>query len=167
MRTQLASTSESANPLDSIEEILLSHNWVYNRMNDDELTVQVTGNAGEYRLFFLWQEDMGALHFTCRYDLRYQSKDYDAAARALMQVNQKAWIGHFDLPRETGTPFFRHTSLLRAGSSASTAEAIEDIVRVAMNECERFYPVFHMLCHNEVADSGALSLAMMDTRGSS
>lgn len=167
MRPQTAVASEQVNPLDNIEEILLSHNWVYNRMTEDELTVQVTGNTGQYRLFFLWQEDMGALHFTCHYDMRFVSRDYDAAARALMQINQKAWMGHFDLPRETGMPSYRHTCLLRTDSQASTSEAIEDIVKIAMNECERFYPVFHMLCQPQAADTGALSLAMMDARGSS
>ena len=51
---------DAINPLDSLEEILVANNWVFSRMNNDELVVQVNGKNCEYRLFFIWQNDMDA-----------------------------------------------------------------------------------------------------------
>lgn len=167
MSVQLESYDvEKANPLDNVEDILNSHNWVFNRLNDSELMVEVAGKHCDYRLFFIWQEDMSALQFCCQYDLTISKNNHDAAAQALMSLNESLWMGHFDIPKDTRVPSFRHTCLLRGidrGSAGS--EHIEDMVDISMVQCERFYSVFHFLSSTEVANDQTLSLALMDTSG--
>ena len=58
------------NPLDLVEEIVGANNWAHERASTDELAVEVQGRWSDYRLFFLWQEDMGALHFSCIFESR-------------------------------------------------------------------------------------------------
>ena len=36
--------SPSANPVDLIEQIAASHDWAFDRSNDDEITISVTGS---------------------------------------------------------------------------------------------------------------------------
>lgn len=155
---------ELINPLDFVEDILTAHNWVFNRMNEDELTVQVTGQHCDYRLFFIWQQDMSALQFCVQYDMVLNRDNMDNAAKALMHVNQNLWMGHFDLPKETEIPTFRHTCLLR-GVHGSHAEHIEDLVDIALTQCEKYFPTFHYLCDGAIASNDLLSLALMETNG--
>ena len=167
MSLQHDSFENISNPLDSVEEILSANNWVFNRMNNDELMVQVTGKACAYRLFFIWQEDMNAMQFCCQYDLAVSNKNLDIAARALMKINEGLWMGHFDIPADTRTPSFRQTCLMRGMNGPSYIEHIEDLVDISMAQCERFYAAFHLLSMAHVANDENMTLALMDTAGES
>lgn len=154
------------NPLDKVEEVLSDNNWVFSRMNDDELVVHVQGKGCDFRLFFIWQEDMNALQFCCQYDLVIKDQNFMDAARALMAINEKLWMGHFDVPKETGIPTFRHTCLIR-GFSNGGHESIEDLVEISLAQCERNYPLFHLLSTDPHPNEANLNLALMETRGES
>lgn len=155
------------NPLDHVEEVLTNNNWVFSRMNEDELMVHVSGKACNYNLFFIWHEDMSAMQFCCQYDFSINAVNTTAAARVLLSVNQNLWLGHFDLPGNTNKPSFRHTLLFRgADSYENAADQIADLVDICMNECEHYYGLFNMLTGGEqIADDQNLSLAIMQTRG--
>jgi hypothetical protein len=136
-------------------------------MNPDELMVQVTGKTGTYRLFFLWQEDMSALQFCCQYDMIVPAANRDAATRALTDLNEGLWMGHFDIPRQTNIPSFRQTCLFRGASRGEASDHIEDLVDISLAQCERYYPMFHFLSQSGELDEQNLSLAVMETAGQS
>lgn len=168
MDAQIEAYEEGLNPLDVVEELLAAHNWAFNRMNNDELMVQVAGKSCDYRLFFLWQEDMSALQFCCQYDLKVEKPSYAAASKAIMAINEELWMGHFDLPKDTGTPSFRHTCLMR-GLQAGTAspDHIEDLVDISLVQCERYFHVFQLLSNAQSPDEQNMNLALMETKGHS
>lgn len=154
------------NPLDHVEDVLNAHDWSFHRVTSDELIVQVTGKSCDYRLFFIWQDDMQALQFCCQYDVIVADDQYDKAAQSLMTINENLWMGHFDLPKETGTPSFRQTCLMR-GANDNIQDQISDLVDISLVQCERYYHVFHLLTHPAKADDQSLALALMDTAGES
>lgn len=158
---------EVSNPLDNVEEILSANNWMFNRMNADELMVHVSGTSCDYRLFFIWEQNMSTLQFCCQFDMHIGPENFEAASRALMAINETLWMGHFDIPKQTGTPTFRQTCLLRGLTRDSGFDHIEDLVDIAMAQCERYYPVFFLLTGTENPDEQNLSLALMETRGQS
>ncbi|MCC6597915.1 MAG: YbjN domain-containing protein [Alphaproteobacteria bacterium] len=158
---------EASNPLDNVEFVLDAHNWVFNRMNDDELMVNVTGKSGQYRLFFIWQEDMQALQFCAQYDLHITTGNRKSALQALRSMNENLWMGHFDLPDDTGVPTYRYTCLFRGIGQEGITETIEDIVDISLAQCERHYPAFTMLSTANDFSGQSLSLALMDTLGES
>lgn len=164
MSMQLESFESTTNPLDSVEEILSANNWVFNRMNNDELMVQVTGKTCEYRLFFIWQSDMNAMQFCCQYNLAVAPASMEIAARALMKMNENLWMGHFDIPHDTKIPSFRYTCMMRG---LNGPDLIEDLVDISMAQCERYYGAFHLLSVPGTANDENLTLALMDTAGES
>jgi len=167
MTDRMSTLEQAGNPLDHVEEILQAHDWVFNRMNDDELMVQVAGKSCNYRLFFIWQEEMNAMQFCCQYDLLINDRNYQTAATALMTMNENLWMGHFDLPKDTGVPSYRHTCLLRGIIDTSGSEHIEDMMDISMAQCERYYPVFYLLSAANDTNDQSLALALMDTAGES
>jgi hypothetical protein len=158
---------ESLNPIDSVEEVLSSNNWVFNRMNDDELMVQVAGKACEYRLFFIWQEDMNAMQFCCQFEAPVSPANRDTAARALLNVNENLWMGHFDLPKLTDVPCFRHTCLFHGLPAGAGLEQIQDLVTISLAQCERYHPLFSLLAAPEITDEASLQLILMESAGRS
>ena len=158
------SVNPPSNPLDVVEEIVGANEWAFDRANDDELVVEITGRHCDYRLFFIWRQDLSALHFTCVFDARVASPRRGEVHELLALVNEKLWLGHFDLCQEDGVPMFRHTILLR-GARGASVEQLEDLVDVALNECERFYPAFQFVVWGGKRAGDALSAAMFDTVG--
>ncbi len=167
MSTELTPRNDFVNPLDSVEEFLDSNNWVFDRMNPDELMVEVSGKSGGYRLFFLWQADMNAIQFCCQYDMAIPPANREAAIRALIDLNEGLWMGHFDIPRQTNIPSFRQTCLFRGSAHGETTEHIEDLVDISLAQCERHRPLFDFLSNAAHLDERTLSLAAMETVGQS
>lgn len=156
-----------SNPLDSVEEILCAHDWTFDRATEDELTVQISGKMGEYRLFFEWQEQYSAMQFTCQLDVDIKREAMDLAARTMSAINSGLWLGHFDVRPGTEIPCFRHTALFRGQTQSSGAEHIEDLVDIALAECERYYPVFDLFSRGVPKDGRDLDLALMQVQGES
>ena len=156
-----------SNPLDSVEDILHANDWIFDRMAEDELHVQITGKMGEYKLFFHWQEQYSAMQFVCQYDLDVKREAMDMAAKTMTSINSALWLGHFDFREGTEIPCFRHTTLFRGQTQTSGAEHMEDLVDIALAECERYYPVFDILSRGVPANDCEMKLALMTVAGES
>lgn len=159
---------EVSNPLDSVEDIVSStQEWRFTRPHEDELQVQVTGRRGTYMMVFVWQEEYSTLQMYCHFDLEIPESSMTHAAMALMAVNAGLWLGHFDIPGDTRTPCFRHTCLFRGQTGVSGLEHIEDLIEIALSECDRYYSAFHVLSAPSCTDETSLAFALMDIAGES
>jgi len=165
MSENLDTFEDVSNPLDSVEDLLTGNNWIFNRPNPDELTVHVSGKHDAYQLTFLWQEDYSAMQFFCDFSLKIPEARSEMAGRALSSINERLWLGHFDLPEGTRTPRFRHTSLFRGWTQSSGAEHVEDLVDIALVECERHYGIFRLLADSVYIDNKTLALMLTEEAG--
>ena len=154
----------AANPLDLVEQVVSANDWPFDRRNDEEMAVEVPGKWCDYSLYFAWREDIGALHFTCAFDMKVQSAKRPPVYELLALVNERLWLGHFGLWVDEAVPMFRHSVLMR-GISSSTLEQIEDLVDIALTECERFYPAFQFVIWGGKTAPEAIAAALLDTVG--
>jgi hypothetical protein len=154
-----------SNPLDSIEDVLHTNEWSFNRPHPDELTLRISGKVGQYSLTFLWQEEYTAMQFFCECDIRIPEERQSVANEALRLINDRLWLGHFDISDHAPGPCFRHTSLFRGWTHSSGAEHVEDLVEIALAECERYYSVFSLIASPEAIDKDHLILALADKAG--
>ncbi len=83
-------------------------------------------------------------------------------AYLLATINERMWLGHFDVDSDEHTPMFRHTTLLR-GAQGASVEQLEDLVDIALTECERFYPAFQFVIWGGKSAPDAVSAAILDT----
>ncbi len=152
------------NPLDIVEEIVGANQWPFDRTSEDELVVEITGKWCDYRLYFMWRDDLSALHFTCAFDARVPDTRRREVHDLLALINEKLWLGHFDVSLEEGMPMFRHTVPLR-GLSGASVEQLEDLVDSAFTECERFYPAFQFVIWGGKGAHEAIAAALFETVG--
>ncbi|HPD83434.1 MAG TPA: YbjN domain-containing protein [Alphaproteobacteria bacterium] len=172
-----------SNPLDGIEEIMLNNDWAFDRRDNDQMSVTVTGKSGVYQMAFVWQEEFSAMQFCCAPDITIHPSKMDEAAKVLNQINSTLWLGHFDVRSESLSgndnidhktayvPCFRHTSLFRGMNETSGVDHIEDLIDIALAECERYAMTFELLSkvnNQDIPISTAhINLAMMDVAGQS
>ena len=79
-------------------------------------------------------------------------------------INEKMWLGHFDLWSEEGLPMFRHAIPLR-GTDGLKPEQLNDLVEVAISESERFYPAFQYVVWAGKTPADALTASILETVG--
>ena len=152
------------NPLEMIESVVSANDWPFDRTSDREIAVEVAGRWCDYRMFFSWRDDVEALHFTCAYDVRIPNERHPDIHGLLALINEKMWLGHFDLWTEEGLPMFRHAIPLR-GTEGLKAEQLNDLVEVAISESERFYPAFQYVVWAGKTPADALTASILETVG--
>ncbi len=159
-------TEEAAavNPLDLVEQFVTANDWLFERRSDDELAVEVPGQWCNYSLYFAWREDVGAMSFACALDMKVPVSKQAQVFELLAEINEKMWLGHFGLWEEDRMPIFRHAALLR-GSAGLTPEQIEDLMEIAVAECERFYPAFQFVIWGGKTAKEAIAASLLDTVG--
>jgi len=154
----------TGNPLDLVEQIAVSNEWSFHRQNDEELAAEIGGHWCQYRLWFSWHPELGVMHLSCALEMRVPPNKREPIYALLAMANEKLWLGHFDLWSEESLPVFRHSLLLRDGVGVSS-ELLEDLVDIAVSECERFYPAFQFVIWGGKPPAEALTAAMLETEG--
>jgi len=157
-------TESAANPLDLVEQVITANDWAFDRRSDAEMAAEAPGKWCDYGLFFCWSNEISVMHFSCAFDLKAPEKRRAALYELLALANEKLWIGHFGIDQEDGMPIFRHSLLLRGAPSAS-AESIEDMMDIAITECERFFPAFQFVLWGGKSPEEALAAAMLECVG--
>ena len=153
-----------ANPIDIVEELVSANEWAFERASDEEMLVEVVGRWASYRMHFVWQQDLSSMYFSCLLDAKIPPAKRAAASELVALINERMWLGHFEIGSEDGVPLFRHTVLLRGLGSASV-EQVEDLVDIAVAECERFFPAFQFLLWGGKTPAEAVAASMLDTVG--
>ena len=154
----------TANPLDIAEQLVSDREWLFDRPMDEELVAEVQSNWCNYRVWFTWQPELNAVIFSCAYDQKIPEKQRAKIYPLLAAVNEKMWLGHFDIGAEDGMVMFRHALLLR-GSHGASAEQMEDLLDIGITECNRFYPAFQSVLWGGNSVQEALEIALLDTVG--
>jgi hypothetical protein len=156
--------SPIGNPIDLVEEIVIANDWSHDRASEEELLVDISGRWCDYRMYFLWQEELNALHFSCGFDMKVPKRRRGVLYELLALANERLWLGHFDLAAGETSPSFRYAVLLR-GIGMASAEQVEDLVDIALSECERFYPAFQLVIWGGKPAEEAMATAMIEPIG--
>ena len=151
-------------PLDLVERIATHRDWRYDRSGDEDISVHVVGRWCDYQMFVSSHLDQAALLFAFAFDMKVPGGMSASVHPLLAIINQRLLVGHFDLWSADGQPVFRHALLLR-GASAVSLEQVEDIVEIAVAECERYYPAFQLVIWGGKKPEEAIAAAMFETVG--
>jgi len=154
----------SANPLDVVEQFVLANDWTFERHSSEEIAVEVPGRWCDYGLYFAWREDVGAMHVSCAVNLKATAEHRPALLELLVQINEQLLLGHFGLWSGEDLVVFRHALLLHE-AEAIGFDLVEELVDIALYECERFYPSFHFVLVDGRDVEDALTAALLETVG--
>lgn len=163
--SSLAQTlSDEHLPIDLVEQVVLTHDWPYDRPDMHELVTEVPMQWNDIRVWCSWRPELDALLFSFTYSTKAPQRCYPELYALIAQVNERMVIGHFDLSHEEGLLGFRHTFLLTRPDSLHE-DAIESLLERALAECERFYPAFQSLVWGGKSAKESLEIALFETLG--
>ena len=151
------------NPLDVVERLASGNDWSFERASDDEITILVTGRWTDYQLSYTWMDDIEALHLACAFDLKVPERRCADVQTLISMINERLWVGHFDLWINDGIVMFRH-ALILAGTEAS-GQQCQSLLGTALDTCERYFTAFQFVVWAGKSARESLDAAMFETSG--
>ncbi len=155
--------TETGHPLDMIEQFVSDNEWPCDR-RDDEVMFGVSGSWCDYHMWFSWRADFGALVFACALEMKVPAGRQQALYTLLAKLNERLRLGNFDLWGTEGLLLFRQSLLLR-GSDGPCREQVEDMIEIALSECERYFPAIQFVLWGGKSPDEAIAAALLDTVG--
>jgi hypothetical protein len=154
----------SACPLDVFEHVCLSSDLACERLGDEELGIAIEGQWTTYQMRLVWRESDHTLQLVCLFDQKVAESKRGSIYETIGLINERLWLGHFEMWSGGGDLLFRHSTLLDADAGVSMAQA-EALVDAAMAECEKFFPVFNFVLWAGKSPRDAMQAAMLETVG--
>jgi hypothetical protein len=160
------SVRDASAPIDMLEQYFAAHGWDYERAGDEEIIAHFQGSWTQYELRAVWREEDRVLQFLALPDIRVTTDKRSAMYETLGLINEQLWLGHFEMWASSGMVLFRHAALLDGqGDAALTLDQAETLVEAAIDECERFYPVFQFVLWADKTPQEAIAAALIETQG--
>ncbi|MBC2663989.1 YbjN domain-containing protein [Novosphingobium flavum] len=155
---------DDAAPVEMLASLFDARGWQYDFVGDDEITVEVQGAWASYQLRGIWRREDHVLQLLCLPDIRIPEDKRPPMFEALALVNEQMWLGHFDVWSNGMVLLYRHALMLGDEGLLSIAQA-QTVVEAAIDECDRFYPVFQFILWGDKTPAEALASALVDAAG--
>ena len=154
---------ESA-PVEMLAALFEARDWPFEYAGEDEISAEVKGSWATYQVQAIWRAEDHVLQLLCLPEVRVPEGKRAAMYEALTLINEQLWLGHFDMWSNGGVVLFRHGLMLGEEGLLGPAQA-QMVVEAAIEECDRFYPVFQFILWGDKTPSEALAAAMVDAQG--
>jgi hypothetical protein len=128
------------------------------------MSLLVTGRWTDYQLSYTWMDDIEALHLACAFDMKVPERRRADVQALISMINERLWVGHFDLWPAEGMIMFRHALVLAGGTEASGKQC-ESLLSTALETCERYFTAFQFVVWAGKTAKEALDAAMFETSG--
>jgi hypothetical protein len=157
-------TTRKINPLDMVEQVVTARAWPCDRVGDDELNLVVETAWAVLQLSVTWCAELESLQLACTLEMKVPAGRKREVQSLLALINERLWIGHFDLWSEDQVVLYRHGLPLQGGAVANP-EQCETMIQFAIESCERFYPAFQFVIWGGKSADEALAAALLDCVG--
>jgi hypothetical protein len=132
-------TSEiRGNPLDVLEELVDANEWRFDRNSAEEMLVELSGRWCDYRLYFIWQEDLSAISFLHRRSPGAQPSPGELPGAP--GGGEREALARSFRPRGRGAGADVPPYHPLRGLGGVSVEQLEDLVNIAVTECEPLLP---------------------------
>ncbi len=151
-------------PIDIVETLAEERSWDFERVADDQIAMGIEGTWCTYSVTLAWSAHDESLRLLCAFQMKPPAKRLAAFYRAMALANDLCWSGAFVLWPDQKMTAYRYGLNLAGGASASSSQ-INDMVRAAVNACERFHPAFKLVAWGGEDPERALGIAMTEAYG--
>ena len=152
-------------PLEVVEHVLNAENLTFDRTEDGDLAFALAGDWTDYELWFAWRPEADCLQLCLSMDLTAATEIRAASYELVTLINQRVWLGHFEVWAEDGEVIFRNAMALPGGDRPTLAQAAS-MIDAAVEAADRFYPAFDFLVRGGKSPTEALAACMFETVGS-
>lgn len=151
-------------PIDIVETLAEHHAWEFDRVADDQIAMAIEGAWRTYSITLAWSVHDETLRIICSFEMTPPEGKRAELFETLNLVNDKCWVGAFNLWEAQNLMVYRYGLVLTGGETAGSAQ-INQLVHTSVAACERFYPAFQLVCWGEETPARAMRVAMDEAFG--
>ena len=155
---------DEANPIDVAESVASHREWDFERIAQDQLTMEVQGQWRRYSLTLAWSPGDGVLRLICTFDMAPPEHRLPQLYETLNLTNDQVWDGNFTFWPGQKLMVWRY-GLILGDEAGAAPEQIDAIVGGAVAACERFYPSFQLTAWGNADPVAALDIALGEAYG--
>lgn len=156
--------SDEIDPIDIVETVAHQYEWDFDRVADDQIAMVVEGQWRSYSLTLAWSARDEVLRLICTFDMDPPAEREGDLFELLNLTNDQVWDGSFTFWTEQRLMVWRYGLVLN-GESLASPEQINRMIRSAIENAERYYPSFQLVCWGDTEPSAALDIAMAEAYG--
>ncbi|MGV6820468.1 MAG: YbjN domain-containing protein [Parvularcula sp.] len=153
-----------SDPLEMFEHMARRAELDAQRVDESELHVTLSGSWRDVVMWFAWRVDAQVVQLAAPLELRVPEKVSTEVARLMAMVNERLWLGHFDVWQEDRSIVYRNAVVLTDGQAIESGQA-EIVLRAAVDAFERFYPAFNYVIWGDKTAEEALDASVCETMG--
>ena len=151
-------------PIDIVETLAEDNDWEFDRVGEDQIAMAVEGQWRTYSITLAWSPGEEVLRLICTFDMDPPAERLGALYEVLNLANDQVWDGGFTFWRPQKLMVWRY-GLVLAGEAMAAPQQIDQMIRNAIENCERFYPCFQLACWGDATPAAAMDIAMSEAYG--
>ena len=156
--------SKTRDPLDMLESAAAGLEFEMERVGEHELHVMLPGVWRDLGLWFTWRPELATLQMGAPIDLKAPTGRLREASHLITMVNERLWVGHFDLWADDHAIVYRHSAILPGDGTLDSGQA-DTMIRAVSEAVDRFYPAFNFLVWGGKSPEEALKASLFETAG--
>jgi len=155
---------DDIHPIDMVQALAENHDWEFERIEDDQISIAVEGQWRTYSITLAWSDYDETLRMVCTFEMEPPEQKIPALYHALNVINDQCWSGSFTYWAVQKLMVYRY-ALVLVGGQAAGAEQVDTLIRLAVDSCERYYPAFQLVVWGDRTPEDALQVAIAETFG--
>ena len=163
-KVEKALAADDVGPIDIVEILAKNNDWDFDRLDEDQIQMEIEANWRIYGLDLSWNSFEESLRLACSFELSVPKDKITKLVKLLNLVNIKCWTGSFVFSEESTLMIFKYGLNLTGGSFTSALQ-INSILETSILACETYYPAFQLVCWGDETPSEALAVAFDKSYG--
>jgi len=155
----------TGDPIDLIEALAEASNIESQRVDETEVHVCLGGAWKDISLWFSWRPDAQVLQIGAPLELKVPGTREAEVHKLLALVNERLWIGHFDLWGQEGGIVYRNGVVLSDEQGMAPNQA-ESLLRAAQEAFDQYYPAFNFCVWGGRTAQESLAACVLKPMGS-
>ena len=166
MTTSLADITDSKfHPINLLEEIIISKNWVFERPIEDEIYIEVPTKYSNLIIQVSWLKKSERIEIKSFFYIKMDFSNNIEIYKLLNLINKKIDYGHFII-NDLKYPTFKNSIIIKESKSIKF-DFLKEILNYAIIQSEKFFPIFQLVLWGGKKAEEAILFFDFQTEGTS
>ena len=132
-----------SNPINLLEEIIISKNWIFERPIEDEIYIEVPTKYSNLIIQVTWLKNQGRIEIRSFFYNKMDFSNNVEIYKLLNLINNRINYGHFII-NENSFPTFKNSIIIKDYKNIKF-DLLKELLNYAILESERFFPILQLV----------------------
>ena len=136
-------SDSKSHPINLLEEITISKNWIFERPIEDEIYIEVPTKYSNLIIQVNWLKNKSRIEIRSFFYNKMDFSDNVEIYKLLNLINNRINYGHFII-NENSYPTFKNSIIIKDYKSIKF-DLLKELLNYAILERERFFPILQLV----------------------